>query len=278
MFVRPGLLGALLVALSSTACLAPLSFGCDDDDACMLDDVAGICVAPGHCAYPEPTCESGLRFGPAAGAGMASDCVDDATFDSDGACGPCEATPVECRSLETTCERGQCVQTPLAAGTPCRADEPCVMAASCDGDGTCVVHDAITCDEPPSPCHVSVGVCSEGFCAYKRRDAGDACEDGNGCTAGDRCDAFGICVSGPECASDNPCAVGVCGGAQCSYFPAVDGTNCGLLLPGHVCCAGACIDATSDPEHCGACGQMCGSDELCVAVGASGACMPASVL
>ena len=276
MSVRGALLGALIVALSlTTACLAPLSFDCEDDQVCMLDGVAGTCVAPGHCAYPEPACDSGLRFGPAAGGGMASSCVDAVGGSDDTSCGPCEAVPIECRSAEVTCEGGRCMQAPLAAGAPCRADEPCVVAASCDGDGACVVDEAIVCDDPPTPCHITVGVCSEGSCVYKRRDSGDPCEDGNGCTDGDRCDPFGICVSGPECASDNPCAVGSCGGAQCSYFAAVDGTNCGLLWPGTVCCAGACVDATTDPDHCGACDQVCGPGQVCVAEGASGACTPA---
>lgn len=40
---------------------------------------------------------------------------------------------------------------------------------------------------------------------------------------------------------------------------------------GAVPCDGACIDPQRNPNHCGACGQMCGAAELCV----NGTCSPA---
>lgn len=48
-------------------------------------------------------------------------------------------------------------------------------------------------------------------------------------------------------------------------------TGCGLLLcqPGESCCNYACIDTTSEIEHCGACGVACASGEQCV----DGACV-----
>lgn len=271
-----GLAALLLCAPMMAACLGALRFECEHDDACVLDDRHGQCIAPGHCAYPEAECGSGLRFGPAAGPGLASTCVDPTMLGETDAdeCGPCEVVPRECYASEATCDDGMCIQAPSPAGTPCRDDDPCVVSATCDGAGTCVVDALVECVDPPTPCSIAPGTCGvDGVCSYERRDAGMPCQDGNGCTSDDRCDTAGICVAGPVCPTDNPCAVSSCSGDQCSFFPVVDGTPCGPS-PADACCGGACVDLSTDVEHCGACDGPCDRTEQCVAKGDTGACMP----
>lgn len=276
--------GLVVVVALLSACLRGLSYECATDAACVLDDEQGVCLAPGHCAYPEAECDSGLRFGPAAGQGLASQCVDGAptttgalestSTTSPAECGPCESTPMECRSGEVLCVDGACVQPPLDAGIPCREADPCVIDAACDGAGACVVAEGIECADPPGPCHMPVGVCgTDGTCSYALRTIGTPCEDGDGCTLEDACDGRGACVPGPICPTDNPCAAGSCGGAQCTFFPVVDGLSCGPM-PRDVCCAGACVDLTADTEHCGSCDVACGPTESCVAMGEGGTCTP----
>jgi hypothetical protein len=261
------------------SCLASLTFECEDDAACVFDDVDGQCIAPGHCAYAQAECASGLRFGPAAGPGLASTCVDPTSgatgsgSDTD-ACGPCDAVTRECHAAEASCVAGACTEIPAPSGSACRQEDPCVVTARCDGAGTCVVEVAVECLAPPTPCSVAPGVCgADGTCVYARRDAGMPCEDGDGCTLGDQCDGDAACVPGTVCPTDNPCAVGSCTQEQCSFFPVVDGTACGMTA-GESCCAGACVDLTKDVEHCGACDGVCTPPDGCVAMGTTGACMP----
>jgi hypothetical protein len=277
-----GLVALLLWMPIGSSCLGALRFECEDDEACVLDDRHGQCIAPGRCAYPESECGSRLRYGPAAGPGLASTCVDstmigetDTVIDTDGDCGPCEVVPRECYASEATCDAGACAQPPSPSGTPCRGDDPCVVSASCDGAGTCVVEAPVECLDPPTPCSIAPGTCGvDGTCSYERRAADMPCQDGNGCTLDDRCDAAGICVAGPLCPTDNPCAVGSCSGEQCSFFPVVDGTPCGPTAA-NACCGGACVDLSSDAEHCGACDGLCADTEQCVDEGGTGTCMPA---
>lgn len=61
-------------------------FACSDDAQCTLAGDPGRCVAGGRCAYPEPTCPSGLAYPQGAPTGLAGECVpvDDAASGTDG--------------------------------------------------------------------------------------------------------------------------------------------------------------------------------------------------
>ncbi len=265
------------VTLLVAACLQPRAFPCTSAGDCVLGSRAGQCVDPGYCAYPDDDCEDGLRYGPAAGEGLADRCFDrggDASSDSTTPvsnidCGVCNAPPDECLDAMGTCIDGECSYPPRAAGGSCGADDPCIGVGRCDGSGLCVPVDP-PCDDPPSGCHEAIGSCGpDGRCTYAPREGGSPCEDGHGCTYGDQCDGAGACVPGAVCPSENACAIGSCGASQqCSYFPAIDGTACDV----GACCAGSCVDLGSDPANCGGCGTACVLPQTCVEVGGVPGC------
>jgi hypothetical protein len=72
------------------------------------------------------------------------------------------------------------------------------------------------------------------------------------------CDTNGDCkpcVKDDECTAGKVCNAGTCG-PRCG-----DG---GVICTGNlVCCSEHCIDATRDPQHCGACGTTCSANQFC---------------
>jgi hypothetical protein len=283
---RASLFATLLVA----ACLDPREYPCTVRTQCVVDGKEGMCHA-GWCAYPDDECESGQRFGPAAGDGLAGDCVG---IDTDGGsasagettsastlgiesttadCGDCSVAEGPCWAANGTCNTatGECEYEPLAIGTLCEDDDPCTMVGQCDGAGECVPGAIVTCDDPKT-CQASPGECdANGDCVYELLPAGSDCEDGDGCTLGDTCDAAGSCLAGPNCASDDPCQVGACEAGACAFSAAIDGTSCGAD-PADRCCAGACTDISSDAANCGGCGATCQSDEICESIAVTTEC------
>lgn len=59
-----------MLALVVTGCIEPARFTCDHDEQCG----AGRCEPTGYCSFDDAQCESGRRFGAAAG-DLASTCV-----------------------------------------------------------------------------------------------------------------------------------------------------------------------------------------------------------
>lgn len=51
-------------------------FACSSDAQCQAGAVAGMCQPDGYCSFPDDACPSGQRFGEAAPAGVASECVE----------------------------------------------------------------------------------------------------------------------------------------------------------------------------------------------------------
>jgi hypothetical protein len=93
--------------LGVAACGGPGTFPCAEDAECVADGVQGSCVEPGYCAFEDPDCPSGLRFG--AHAGTLSDaCVDvDVASATDGSSsgtseGMSTATSTDPASSQTT--------------------------------------------------------------------------------------------------------------------------------------------------------------------------------
>ncbi len=275
----------VVLAVLPSACLRPQVFGCDAHEECVLDERQGVCLGAGFCAYPDTECDSALRFGPAAGDGMAGECVPlggstetDPTIagtSAGDACGACDTPPDPCHLPAGTCEGGACVYPFAPSGTDCTTDDPCIHAAQCDGAGECVVVDETVCNDPPGPCHAVPGTClGPGRCSYALHPSGHPCEDGDDCSLGDACDDAGVCQPGPECATANPCAVGNCGVTrQCSFFPKTDGTSCGPQAV-IVCCSGECVNLELDDDNCGGCGVACGPGQSCSTIEPTPMCMP----
>jgi hypothetical protein len=285
---------ALIAVLALVGCLDALEYPCDSITQCALDGKEGTCSANGWCVYPDGDCPSGMRYGPAAGDGLADDCADTDTHggsagatsatatslgegDSTGACGGCIAPPGPCFADPGVCNGDACEYEPLVAGMACVDDDPCTMGETCDGDGVCVPAETIVCDEPPPElflCSVVPGTCDENFeCIYEPRPIGTDCEDGNACTLDDKCDGMGHCDAGEICETGDGCQMGVCKAGACMLAPLPDGTSCGVN-PADLCCAGECVDISDDMANCGGCGAACQSDEICESVADTIECDP----
>ena len=282
----------LFAVLGASGCLDALEYPCESITQCTVDGKDGTCHASGWCVYPDDECVSGQRFGPAAGDGLADDCVGVATEggsasetssastlsveSSTGDCGDCSEPPGPCFAANGSCNpaSGQCEYEPLAAGMACEDDDPCTAGGTCDGEGECLPPPPMTCDEPPTPCHASPGTCgADGECEYELLPSGSVCEDGDACTLEDTCDTAGTCIAGPTCESDDPCQVGACTDGACVFSAASDGTSCGMSAADR-CCGGACVDISADAANCGGCGAVCQSDESCESIAATAQCDP----
>lgn len=74
----PDMMGRLAFAVALGLWLAfacSPGFTCSDDDQCSLSGEPGVCVAGGHCAYPDADCPSGLAFPKGAADDRAGQCV-----------------------------------------------------------------------------------------------------------------------------------------------------------------------------------------------------------
>lgn len=129
------------------------------------------------------------------------------------------------------------------------------------------------CDEPPTDCHDPVGACVEGACVYTPLAEGSRCDDGDPCTEGDACDAAGQCVPGLECPNADPCLEVACEPTGCVANVKPDGSTCGPRAADR-CCGGACVDVSSDPDHCGGCGYGCNTGQTCESVALTNQCSP----
>lgn len=182
--------------------LEDLHRSCDDGNPCTTEDQcndAGNCTGiPLECPTPSPQCLS-------------------TTVSRNYAAGECSRTTGECVNphVDTECPFGCDQTTGLCLGDPCTG---------------------VVCDAPPSQCHRSPGLCSQGTCSYILRDAGDPCDDGDPCTLGDSCDEDGTCLGTPiVCDSpEDPCQQpdGICVEGLCRYdwkppaSPCDDGDPC----------------------------------------------------
>jgi hypothetical protein len=139
--------------------------------------------------------------------------------------------------VDTVSDPSNCGQ----CGTVCKAQQQCVL-------GVCVG----VCGQLAFSCVLDAGI---GLCC------GTACVDVNSDPAN-----CGIC--GSACLAQGICADGQCTQTQCNVDGA-DGVNCAVDggMTG-VCCAGACVDLTSNALACSQCGEACPSGASCT----QGAC------
>jgi Cys-rich repeat protein len=152
----------------------------------------------------------------------------------------------------------------------CQTDADCGRGALCQS-GNCVPADCtslgcpagMVCD-PASLACVPAGCQTDADCG-----AGLVCRNGScevagcqvtGCPAGYTCDpTSGACFAQPACTTNSDCAAG----QQCLRGQCVPGGCTGGTL-----CNGACVDVSTDPYNCGACGVACPRGTACIA----GAC------
>ena len=255
---------------------APSGTDCDrDNDLCTIDecDGSGSCVPVDtvFCAGSTGPCDSGQNCDPTSGScvdiadppwGTACDLDGNAcTVDECNGMGGCiHVDDIACADATTcdggsTCDpaSGACVDDPDApAGTSCDRDGNLCTTDVCDGSGSCVFDEDVTCPEATvcdggQVCDPATGVCED----LPDPPAGTSCDlDGNACTV-DECDGTGNCVYVEDvtCAAATTCD----GGATCD--PAT----------------GACIDDPDAPA-----GTSCNRDsDLCTVdvCDGSGSCM-----
>jgi hypothetical protein len=199
---------------------APLA--CVEGDFCAGDGGVGICCHGGCLAsYDDPANCGGC--GRACAAGQLCD---------DGICRAL-APPAAC--------------TATATGTWCEL--PDGGPGGCCGGSACVdlLGDPANCDSCGVVCPAGT-TCRLGACTTPDGGSAFCCPTVGGCHAAGTEHA---CPAGTACGPGFRCLASPCG---------IDGTPCvlGPFLPG-TCCGGRCVDTTSDPSNCGACGSSCAS-------------------
>jgi Carbohydrate binding domain len=65
----------LVLLLLVAACVDPKGFPCSTSDVCVRAGVQGLCEPAGACSFPDPSCDSGRRFGAEERAAIAGKCV-----------------------------------------------------------------------------------------------------------------------------------------------------------------------------------------------------------
>jgi hypothetical protein len=173
------------------ACTAVPANACVDDQRLKVYG-AGTCDGnSGGCAYAsrEVVCPEGCAAGR---------CSGDPCFGI-----TCELPPGPCWATRGACDpaTGRCVYAPLPEGTSCIVAEACLLAARCDGAGTCVAG-APACTRP----HAHGGTCAQGACQ------GFACDLGFGNCNADWADGCEVDLT------RDPVSCGACG-ATCPDGP-----------------------------------------------------------
>ncbi|HEY5936270.1 MAG TPA: hypothetical protein VIU61_16580, partial [Kofleriaceae bacterium] len=97
----------IVVLFGLLGCAGRTSYPCATSEQCVAGGKQGVCGEGGYCAFADTTCESGQRYEPNAGGGLAGEC----TSPGDAACG-------------------------TEGGTCCETGDACVAGASCNA-GTC---------------------------------------------------------------------------------------------------------------------------------------------
>lgn len=129
-------------------------------------------------------------------------------------------------------------------------------------------------------CGAGLTQCSSG-CVNTANDRSNCGGCGVACAANESCQSS-TCIATPDCRStpcpngyycdlnDGNCLAGCAGDAQCAP-PTTSCANhqCACPDAGSVC-AGVCVELSTDPSNCGACGQTCASPNTC----SGGACYP----
>jgi MYXO-CTERM domain-containing protein len=178
-----------------------------DSGLCKGDPCTGkVCNQPpsDKCYLPTGTCSDG-QCAYTVTAGAECDDGDKCTGgDTCSAAGACVGTPLSCNTpplakctadktasihpdVSGTCSNAVCdyATTQVACSFGC--DD---TTGLCKGDPCATV----TCDAPPSQCHLALGTCTAGQCSYELKAANADCDDGDPCTVMDVCSAAGACA------------------------------------------------------------------------------------
>jgi subtilisin-like proprotein convertase family protein len=238
--------------------------GCEDGEACTVDDTCqgGYCVGGGASDAPECQCTTNEECEDGDKCNGIMECVAGVCqlqLDSVVTCGDASG---QCYKLVCIPETGACEEQPVQAGTACDDGSICTVEDVCDGNGTCEGA-ANACDDGyfcngEEVCNPVTGECSAG--------TPPTLSDGVGCTV-DKCDEVNDVIT--HTANDDYCADGIfCNGPE--YCDAVEGCKHeGLSLDDGIACTVDSCDEENDivlhePDNsqCND-GQWCNGTEYC---------------
>jgi len=247
---------------------------CDDGNTADGDGCSADCNRIAHgftCDGNAPdvcmaTCGDGL-------VATGEECDDGNDIAADG----CEACAVvdgySCTTVDPSVCTAGCgdgivagVETCDAAGESAACDDNCTVAEC--GDSTLNTSAGEACDDGGDTARCDMD-CTLPTCgdSYINANAGEQCDDGNsinndGCSAACKTEYCGDGVinnTTEECDDGNTDDADGCS-ATCTVECDGSQTFCGVT--------GGCVDTDSNVLNCGACGDACGANELCM----SGAC------
>src|SRR5579871_4406938 len=263
--------------------------GTDNQNGDLGNNAGSDAAAPGgdggpaNCAANSPDktgcpCSDGPQracyTGPAAarGKGACHDgtqtCANGGEFSSYGACtgstlpsaeaGHCtDNIDNDCNGL-TDCADPACAKDPACAPKPDMSMPPADMANGCtflNSDGRCPAGTYFSLF-PFGCCPCTAQTCNQPVCCVAQ-----VCANAQQC---------GMCLGGK--AMLEPACMGHVD-SDCDDFPEDCDQLCCPCKPANVCqpcpqgqvpCNGICVDATSDPNHCGACDGVCNQGQQCI--------------
>ena len=228
---------------------------CDDGLFCTVGDA---CDANGACQSGIPqTC---VQFSDACRIGKCDEAAKTCTFDAkssefacddgnfctsgdhcdgEGACvsgGQTICVNTSCGTGSCDSGLGACILANSPTASACSDGDPCTIADSCDGNGTCMPGTSVSC--PGDVCNVGLCDSSTGGCGVKPLGSEIPCDDGQKCTVGDHCSGYGSCTGGTwdvscgcnqdaQCNDGNACTVDSCdGGSATCKFVIQNGSVC----------------------------------------------------
>ncbi|HEV8702825.1 MAG TPA: glycoside hydrolase family 16 protein, partial [Candidatus Polarisedimenticolia bacterium] len=188
-----------------TGCADEICNGIDDDCDGEIDE-GGAALCDDHDPCTADACVDGACVNTPAEAGTTCDdgdaCTTEDTCDADG---KCAGKPIICDDeyacTRDACVDGECISTPLPAGTTCDDFDACTTEDTCDDEGICTGKPIICDDE--NAC--TRDACDKGACVYTPTPNA-TCDDGDACTTEDTCNADGKCAGKPvTCNDGNAC-------------------------------------------------------------------------
>lgn len=255
------------LCVSSQTCLSGVCQGgrykeCPRSSSEVIVCQSGVCVITG-CKEPYSTCGGDLSNG----------CPID-TSEDPANCGACGNI---CGANEACCS-GVCLNLLTSpdncgvCGNGCGANEACCNGqcldlTSPDHCGSC---DALPCEAPPVDSCWESAICVSGVCGFAPKPVGAECDDHDLCTFASACDGAGQCVATltltcqpSRYSLSASCQNGVCQIDSC--------------WAGHADCDGEYLNGCeivtdSDPDNCGACGNVCPTIDGGTAICLSGFC------
>ncbi len=287
--VRSSILATLLLGVIG-ACSSDNEFQCLEDSACSNDGIEGVCQPTGYCSFPDPSCESGYRYGELADA-FAQECVpitdgstgtvDPTTTSSssessdavcgDGVIGGMEACDLDALDSESCVSRGF-DGGELGCADDCTFDESqCHLCGdsqvggdeACDGAElagmSCVDVDGfdggmLGCQ---ANCQLDVSACTS--CGNGTREAGESCDGADVGAA--TCTSEGFVAGALGCSSDctfdtSDCVPEGCGNGILETEEACERgvdelPTCEELLPGNIGLTSCTDDCNVDASQCG---------------------------